>query len=687
MGVFGLLFLAFSSTLLLLFNLSTAQYRVAKLCLGGNYTTNSTYEANLSILLTSMSNNSTNPNNARFFTSTVGSNSDGIYGLFQCRGDCTSESCKKCAKTATEEVTSRCPFKKETVLYYDECLLHYSDKPFVSNLHLDPTVHMVNDACITANVNQFTRTLSALMEGIVARAVFNSSNLFAVGETYFTSSVNIYGLVQCTQDLSPYDCRRCLYSSIFQLSCCDTRQGGRVVNPSCIIRFEIYNFFGPEAIISAPAPPQITAPPNTNTTNPRQTNSSKRVVIIVVSTVTTVILIATVAISYSLRRRKIDGDVTQMRNGVDEISNVESLQFNFGTIREATDNFSDANKLGQGGFGSVYKLKFTQGRLLDGREIAVKRLSRNSDQGVTEFKNEALLVVKLQHRNLVKLLGFCLEEDEKLLIYEFVPNASLDHFIFGLARNFLINYFSLSSLDPIKCTYLDWERRYQIIGGIARGLLYLHEDSRHRIVHRDLKAGNILLDAKMIPKIADFGMARLFVMDQTEDSTNRIVGTYGYMAPEYAMHGQFSVKSDVFSFGVLILEIISGQKNNCFFQSEHAENLLSYAWKHREGGTALKLIEPALKEQYSRTDAMRCIHIGLLCVQEDIALRPTMAAVVSMLNSNSVTLPLPSTPAFFVNSREPLSTGDNAGHTDQPLQPFLPDQSINEVSVTEIYPR
>ncbi|PQQ02556.1 cysteine-rich receptor-like protein kinase 26 [Prunus yedoensis var. nudiflora] len=208
------------------------------------------------------------------------------------------------------------------------------------------------------------------------------------------------------------------------------------------------------------------------------------------------LLIISICIYLRLKKRK------EKREG-DEIG-TEALQFNFNSIKVATDNFSEANKLGRGGFGAVYK-----GRLWNEEDIAVKRLSRDSAQGDIEFKNEVALITKLQHRNLVRLLGFCLEGNERLLVYEFVPNASLDKFIF----------------DPMKRAQLDWDRRYKIIVGIGRGLVYLHEDSRLRVIHRDLKAGNIFVDAEMNPKIADFGMARLFVLDQTEGETNRIVGT------------------------------------------------------------------------------------------------------------------------------------------------------------------
>ncbi|KAL5730898.1 non-specific serine/threonine protein kinase [Ranunculus cassubicifolius] len=188
----------------------------------------------------------------------------------------------------------------------------------------------------------------------------------------------------------------------------------------------------------------------------------------------------------------------------DDIENEESQQYDLNMIKTATDDFSVANKLGQGGFGAVYK-----GQFLNGQEIAVKRLSKNSGQGSQEFKNEVVLLLKLQHRNLVRLLGYCMEEEEKLLIYEYLPNRSLDYYIF----------------DPARKSLLDWERRYKIIGGIARGLLYLHEDSRLRVIHRDLKSGNILLDQEMNAKIADFGLAKLFEVDETAGNTNRIAGT------------------------------------------------------------------------------------------------------------------------------------------------------------------
>ncbi|XP_038688643.1 cysteine-rich receptor-like protein kinase 10 [Tripterygium wilfordii] len=579
---------------------------------------NSTYQSNLNLLLSSLVSNSTSNNG--FHNTTTGQTPDTVYGLFLCRGDLSTDVCRDCVTVATQDIVQRCPVEKVALIFYDECLLRYSSRTFFNSFNEGYMLPLSNLQNAT-NQTGFSELVRSTMNGLATQAS-SSARKFATGATTLSSFTTLYTLAQCTQDLSSSNCQRCLEVSIGNLQ--TGRIGSRIVGPSCNVRFETYRFYNRSAApASPPPPPPLTLPP------PARKGE--------ISTVTIVAIVALIVVSLVLfycilsRRVRKKYSSTQEDDVGDDIPTMTSLQFDFASIEAATRKFSDYNKLGEGGFGEVYK-----GTLPNGQDIAVKRLSKSSGQGAEEFKNEVVLVAKLQHRNLVKLLGFCLEREEKILVYEFVPNKSLDYFLY----------------DPEKQSQLDWSMRNKIIGGIARGILYLHEDSRLRIIHRDLKASNILLDGDMNPKISDFGMARIFGVDQTQGNTSRIVGTYGYISPEYAMHGQFSAKSDVYSFGVLVLEIITGKKNNSFHQSDDAENLASYVWKHWREGTPLKLLDPTLTYSYSRTEVMRCIHIGLLCVQEDPAERPTMATIVLMLNSYSVSLPSPQQPAFSQSTAE-----------------------------------
>ncbi|XP_037494856.1 G-type lectin S-receptor-like serine/threonine-protein kinase At4g03230 isoform X2 [Jatropha curcas] len=299
--------------------------------------------------------------------------------------------------------------------------------------------------------------------------------------------------------------------------------------------------------------------------------------------------------------------------------------FDLDSIIAATDNFSDAKKLGRGGFGPVYK-----GIFPGGQEIAVKRLLSVSGQGLEEFKNEVVLIARLQHRNLVRLLGYCIKGHEKILLYEYMPNKSLDFFVFDRKLGMLLN----------------WETRFNIILGVARGLLYLHQDSRLRIIHRDLKTSNILLDSEMNPKISDFGLARIFEGKQVEGSTNRVVGTYGYMSPEYALDGLFSVKSDAFSFGIVVLEILSGRRSIGVFKPGQDSSLLSNVWKLWRQDQALDFLDDTLSESVNSNEFIKCLHVALLCVQDNPADRPNMSNVVIMLSSETTGFPTPKKPAF-----------------------------------------
>ncbi|CAL5410958.1 unnamed protein product [Camellia sinensis] len=648
----------------------------------------STYQSNLNTLFSSLSSNSTTTTTNGFSNSTAGlSPPDIAYGLSLCHGDVSTDVCQDCVSTATKQVVKKCPKSKDVIIWYDVCMLRYSNQSIFSIA--DESVRFISDN--TPNItdpNGFDDVLGIIMDDIATRASNGvSGKKFATSEANFTSLQKVYGLAQCTPDLNAMECNKCLWEciSIFP-SCCRGKQGGRIMFPSCYVRYELYQFYNAAGTAPAPPPPVLLPPPPAR--SPGKGGISSQVLVAIIVSIGGSVLLIIIGFCFICRRGKKKHDAVELDVVGNEITSVQSLQFDLATIRVArnnfsdhnktgqgvqfdlatiqvaTNNFSDHNKIGQGGFGSVYK-----GILTNGQEIAVKRLSRKSGQGAEEFKNEAVLVAKLQHRNLVRVLGFCLEGEEKILIYEFVPNKSLDYFLF----------------DPQEQEKLDWSKRYKIIGGIARGMLYLHEDSRLRIIHRDLKVSNVLLDGDMNAKISDFGMARIFGVDQTQGNTNRVVGTYGYMSPEYAMRGKFSVKSDVFSFGVLVLEIISGKKNNTFYQSECAENLLSYAWKLWREKKPLELMDSTLEGSYSINEVIRCIHIGLLCVQEDPDARPSMATIVVMLNSFSVNLSIPQQPAFFACSRRKQKTTRDLESDQSTSKPI--SWSTNEISITELYPR
>ncbi|KAL7244061.1 hypothetical protein ACSBR1_016315 [Camellia fascicularis] len=617
-----------------------------------NYTQNSPFGNNLKRLLKSLWSNT--PLSQGFNSTVFGNSTDQVYGQALCRGDVTPEVCRDCVQNASLEVMTVCP-TQNAIIWHEFCQVQYSYRPFYAwdgytGMYPDSNKDEKNISDIVG----FVVVLKDFMNRLSDQAAFNPSNLmFATGKTKISTNETIYGLVQCTRDISRSDCRVCLNSEFGDLDgCCDYRQGGTVLSRNCNMRFQLYPFY------------------NEPTVNG---NRKKIKVAMLVTGPTTFVLAGLAAGCYVIRhqrsnRTRKDEEKSQSAL-LQELANPPSVDINqegefvssqelpfmeLATIKAATGNFSDTNKLGQGGFGTVYK-----GQLLDGREVAVKRLSSCSEQGLEEFTNEVLLILKLQHKNLVRLLGFCIDGEEKLLIYEYMPNGSLDVFLF----------------DPRKRVPMNWSRRLNIINGIARGMLYLHEDSRLRIIHRDLKPSNVLLDSELNPKISDFGMARIFGGSDGATNTAKIVGTYGYMAPEFAMEGLYSIKSDVFSFGVLLIEIITGRRNANFHLTKCAPSLIAYVWQLWNEGKGLELIDPLLPESCDLDEFLRYMHIGLLCVQEDAYDRPTMSSVVVMLKSEVVTLSKPERPAF--------SMGRFTDH----YEPNDKHYSVNESTIFEIMPR
>ncbi|KAK1280227.1 Cysteine-rich receptor-like protein kinase 8 [Acorus gramineus] len=542
---FSLLSLLLTTTLLV--SLSTTTTRAEPLyqiCQNkSNYTTNSPYQANLNTLLSSLSSNGPTTG---FFTTTQGNPPDQVDGLVLCRGDTNVSVCAACLDTAVVDVVQSCPNQKSAVIWYDDCLLRYSNIRFFNSVETSSKFFMWN-------VNNATdpRPFIAAVYGLIGSLVNKTAGdpgMFATGEVAVSGAgavagQKVYVLAQCTRDLSRDSCAQCLvdannsYPSCTQ---CAGKIGGRVIGPSCNFRYEISKFYGNSSIRTAvPSPSLPPIPPPTTPVAFAQGSKKHglRTALTIIIPVLTFIVIVTVVFACLRKMRRVKNVRIDYGN-VNQIEDIEPQVFDLAMLRNATDDFSDVNKLGEGGFGVVYK-----GTLADGQEIAVKRLSKTSSQGLQELRNEAV----------------------------------------------------------------------------------------------------------------------------------------GYMAPEYAMRGHYSTKSDVFSFGVLVLEIITGLRNSSF-------DLLSHVWKHWNEGRVLELIDQSLGD-YSSSEAMRCVHIGLLCVQEDAADRPTMSSVVLMLGSLSTSLTVPFAPAFFVGYSNVDGEKNTLNTPDRSTTTTSNPVSTNDVSITELEPR
>lgn len=635
-------------------------------CTRKNQEENPAYQYNLNIALYKLT---VQASTHGFFNYTFGGALNTTYALYLCRGDDSGQVCSDCVVNAQKNIVKVCPNQMKALIWYDRCMIRFSNQTFFGEVDWDSEWTMCNHANVSGiDQGSFMQLVNDTIHQVAKVAAIGDrwGRKFAVQEVTYSKSSTLYVLGQCTPDLSFSDCHECLIVTVDSLFFwCYGKQGGRkFFSTSCNTRYEIYRFYD-ELLLQAPTPApaasvalpphlapdsgiqkQFHSPPPASNTKKHVKELKIPIIGIVIAAAVGACVLIIVAIVFFLERRKGKHGASSSENAAAaniELLTIDSIRYDLSTLKLATGNFSDTNKIGKGGFGVVYK-----GALADGQEIAVKRLTTSSERGTEEFQNEVLLVAKLRHKNLVRLMGFCLDGEERLLVFEFVPNKSLDFFLF----------------DPDKQAQLDWRTRCKIIQGTAKGLLYLHEDSRDRdrVIHRDLKAANVLLDASMNPKISDFGTAKLVGTDQSLNETDRAAGTLGYMAPEYLFYAQYSVKSDVYSFGVLLLEIISGKRVRSSHQLSVAQDLLNVAWKHWTDGEAWKFMDENMASSYdSGEEIERWIQLGLLCVQPDLDRRPTMATVVNTLNNLSVTiLPVPQQPVFFITYASPAETSSSS---------------------------
>ncbi|KAL2597861.1 hypothetical protein AAZX31_11G212300 [Glycine max] len=564
-----------------------------------------------------------------FATAQEARGADPVYAMFQCRNYLSTADCAACFVVATAQIRNCSAGANGARVIYDGCFLRYESNGFFDQTTLAGNSMICgNQTAVGATTSFNTTAQQVLMELQIATPKI--TGFFAATKTQLAGGGAIYAIAQCAETATESACLDCLTVGYNNIHICLPNTDGRAFDAGCFMRYSETAFFADNQTIDI-------------TPFLKQGGSSNKKGAIIGGVVGGVGLVVILLALFGLLRRYKKpkrvprGDIL----GATELKG--PVPYRYKDLKTATKNFSDENKLGEGGFGDVYK-----GTLKNGKIVAVKKLILGQSGKMDEqFESEVKLISNVHHKNLVRLLGCCSKGQERILVYEYMANKSLDRFLFGENKG-----------------SLNWKQRYDIILGTAKGLAYLHEDFHVCIIHRDIKTSNILLDDEMQPRIADFGLARLLPEDQSHLST-RFAGTLGYTAPEYAIHGQLSEKADAYSFGVVVLEIVSGQKSSELRADADGEFLLQRAWKLHVQDMHLDLVDKTLldPEDYDAEEVKKIIEIALLCTQASAAARPTMSEIVAFLKcKNSLGQIRPSMPVFVEsNFRTRAETSTSTG--------------------------
>ncbi|KAK1386349.1 cysteine-rich receptor-like protein kinase 2 [Heracleum sosnowskyi] len=536
-----------------------------------------------------------------------------VFGLAQCRNYLSTGDCIACFDAGVNRITRSCPAYDGAHIVLEGCFLRYEAHNFFSEYTEQDNSGVCSTNRSVSQATAFNQVVQGLLPDLVAATPKMNNVYAATTRQVFDggATATVYAVAQCIETISKSDCQSCLTTAYNNIRDCPPEADGSAINMRCFIRYSNTSFFAENQI-----------------TNIAQYlkggGSSMKTAIIgaVVGGLSFLLLILLFFLWNRLRMSKKAG------NG--NISGINNLQgpliYSYKDLKAATKNFSLEYKVGEGGFGDVYK-----GIIKNGDIVAVKKLAITSTRVNTEFESEVRLISNVHHRNIIRLLGCSSKGPEKLLVYEYMENGSLDTFLYGDKRG-----------------TLTWKQRVDIITGTARGLTYIHEQFHVCIIHRDIKSSNILLDDDFQPKISDFGLARLLPNDQTHLST-RFAGTLGYTAPEYAIHGHLSEKVDTYAYGIMVLEIISGRRCSDMTNEAGTESLLQYAWKLYENDMHSNLIDQTLDpSEYEVESVKKVIQIALKCTQSPVSIRPTMSEVVVLLvNEGSVDQKPPSKPTVI----------------------------------------